>query len=66
MEMGVVLVLVLVELEEDTALVLSWDVLDVDAVDDKLIPPKTSARSDTLGTQATTLKHRRTLSPAKF
>ena len=63
MTMGVVAVIV--GLEEDTVGVSGRSVLDVDA-EDKLIPPKASARSDTLGKQASTLKRRSTLSPAKF
>ena len=55
------------ELEADTAVVLSPEVLDVDVdvLEDKPNPPKASARSDTLGTQASTSKRRSTLRPAK-
>lgn len=52
--------------EDGTVAALGCDVLDIDGVDDKLIPPKASERSETLGTQASTLKRRSTLSPAKF
>ena len=58
--------LVVVELEEERVVALSCDDLDADAVDDKPIAFRESARSDTLGKQASTSNRRSTLSPAKF
>lgn len=62
MEMG----FVVVDLEEEGVVALSGDVLDAVAVDDKPIPFRESARSDTLGRRASTSNRRSTLSPAKF